>query len=81
MSSNSFDELPCSAKLVYKILEFYGPMTFSQLRNQTKLPTRTLRQALRVLKENGMINAGICLEDIRSRIYSLTECIELAKDV
>ncbi|MEM0122835.1 MAG: MarR family transcriptional regulator, partial [Saccharolobus sp.] len=41
------------------------------LQEQTKLPTRTLRYALRILREKGLIKTLPCLDDARERMYSV----------
>ncbi|ARM74715.1 winged helix-turn-helix domain-containing protein [Acidianus manzaensis] len=71
--------LPCSAKLVYKVLEMKKKLTFNELKEETYLPERTLREALKILKEKGLIETEVCLKDTRSRYYILseTECYEI----
>ncbi|QGR19772.1 MarR family transcriptional regulator [Stygiolobus azoricus] len=64
MYNDKFLRLPCSAKLVYKI-------------NETGLPDRTIREAIRKLKEEGLIQTRICLDDTRSRVYIITECFKI----
>jgi predicted transcriptional regulator len=54
------EELPPSAKLVLKVLENKRIVKFSELQRETNLPTRTLRYAIRVLKERGIIKT--CLD-------------------
>ncbi|MEM3352388.1 MAG: winged helix-turn-helix transcriptional regulator, partial [Saccharolobus sp.] len=49
------EKLPPSAKLVLKILLEKKIIRFKDLQEQTKLPTRTLRYALRILREKGLI--------------------------
>lgn len=72
--------LPCSVKLVYKVLELKKRLTFSELKEETLMPDRTLREALRLLKEKGLIETEVCLGDARSKYYILkeeTECYKL----
>lgn len=72
------EELPPSAKLVLKVLENKRIVKFSELQRETNLPTRTLRYAIRVLKERGIIKTLPCLEDARQRFYLLVdECYKL----
>ncbi|BBL46965.1 hypothetical protein [Metallosphaera sedula] len=72
------EDLPCSAKLVYKVLEMKGKATFQELKTETYMPDRTLREALRILRDAELLSVEPCLGDTRSRIYSLNEiCVGL----
>ncbi|MCY0858811.1 MAG: winged helix-turn-helix transcriptional regulator [Sulfolobaceae archaeon] len=72
------EKLPPSAKFVLKVLAEKRVVKFKELQDETGLPTRTLRYALRVLKNRGLIKVLPCLEDARERIYSLQdECYKL----
>ncbi|MBX0296817.1 winged helix-turn-helix transcriptional regulator [Haloarcula nitratireducens] len=64
-------ELPPSAKLVAKTLEYEGKLTQSQLSESTLLPVRTVRSALRMLEENDIVTARISTMDARQQVYSL----------
>ncbi|MCI2414009.1 MAG: hypothetical protein MPF33_01960 [Candidatus Aramenus sp.] len=70
-------ELPCSAKLVYKVLEYKGSATFKEIKEETCLPERTIREAIRILREKGLVSARICLQDTRSKVYTISECVSL----
>ncbi|AGJ63952.1 transcriptional regulator-like protein [Sulfolobus islandicus LAL14/1] len=77
------ERLPPSAKLVLKVILEKKVIRFKELQEQTKLPTRTLRYALRVLREKGLIKTLPCLDDARERMYSLyeiDECYKLFND-
>ncbi|WP_338604648.1 winged helix-turn-helix transcriptional regulator [Sulfolobus tengchongensis] len=77
------EKLPPSAKLVLKVILEKKVIRFKELQEQTKLPTRTLRYALRVLREKGLIKALPCLDDARERMYSvleIDECYKLFSD-
>jgi transcription initiation factor IIE alpha subunit len=75
-----FEDLPCSAKLVLKVIEMKGRTTFKELKEETLLPDRTLREAIRILKERGAIRSKICLDDTRTRYYEIS-CLELTEFV
>lgn len=64
-------DLPPSAKLVAKTLEYEGDSTQSELTESTLLPPRTVRYALTELEENGFVTSRISFMDARQRIYSL----------
>ncbi|MFD1647656.1 helix-turn-helix domain-containing protein [Haloarchaeobius litoreus] len=64
-------DLPPSAKLVAKTLEYEGDATQSQLAESTLLPVRTVRDALSRLEKSGIVRSRISFQDARQRIYSL----------
>lgn len=65
------DDVPPSAKLVYKILEYEGSMTQSQLTDATMLSGRTVRYALTDLEERGLVEEEFYFADARKNLYSL----------
>ena len=64
-------DLPPSAKLVAKVLDYNDTLTQSQLAEETLLPPRTVRYALSRLEEEGVIDARFSFTDARRRLYSL----------
>jgi len=64
-------ELPPSAKLVAKVLEYNDQLTQSQLAEETLLPGRTVRYALSRLEEVGVVDARFSFTDARKRVYTL----------
>ncbi len=64
-------ELPPSAKLVAKVLEYDGPLTQRELAEETLLPTRTVRYALTRLEKADVVASRVSFTDARKRIYSL----------
>jgi len=65
-------DLPPSAKLVAKVLEYDGGSTQSQLAEETLLPARTVRYALTRLEEVGVVDSRFSFTDARKRVYTLT---------
>jgi len=65
-------DLPPSAKLVAKVLEYNGSLTQSQLAEETLLPPRTVRYALTRLEDVGVVGSRFSFSDARKRIYTLT---------
>ena len=63
--------LPPSAKLVYKTLEYEGPLTQTAITEETLLPVRTVRYALSELDAAGVVNDRTNPFDARQRIYFL----------
>jgi DNA-binding MarR family transcriptional regulator len=70
-ATNALQNLPPSAKLVAKTLEYEGKGTQSMLAEATLLSPRTVRSALRKLEEEGLVSHRISFMDARQRIYSL----------
>lgn len=68
----TLQELPPSGKLVYKTLEYEGPLTQGQIASQSLLPARTVRYALSTLEDKGLVDEELYIQDARKRIYSLT---------
>jgi DNA-binding MarR family transcriptional regulator len=66
-------ELPPSAKLVAKVLEYDGPRTQSGLAEETLLPIRTVRDALNRLESACVVDSRVSLGDARKRVYSLAD--------
>ncbi|WP_335999569.1 MarR family transcriptional regulator [Halorientalis halophila] len=64
-------DLPPSAKLVAKTLEYNDTLTQSQLAEETLLPPRTVRYGLNRLEEVGAVESRFSFSDARKRIYTL----------
>ena len=69
--TDSIRELPPSAKLVAKVLEYNETLTQSQIAEETLLPDRTVRYALNRLDEEGIVDSRFSFSDARKRIYTL----------
>jgi DNA-binding MarR family transcriptional regulator len=66
-------ELPPSAKLVVKVLEYNDDaLTQSALAEKTLLPARTVRYALTQLEDHDLVNSRFSFADARKRCYSLS---------
>jgi len=63
--------LPPSAKFVYKMLELEGPMTVRDLSLKTLLPERTIRYALNILIDKGLVEKFIDPRDPRRHLYNV----------
>ena len=64
-------DLPPSAKLVAKVLEYNDRLTQSQLAEETMLPPRTVRYALTRLEQVGAVESRFSFTDARKRVYAL----------
>lgn len=67
----TIEQLPPSAKLVYKTLEYEGALTQKDLVEQTRLPTRTVRDAIRTLEDHEYVDERLYTSDARQRLYVL----------
>jgi DNA-binding MarR family transcriptional regulator len=73
-------DLPPSAKLVYKVLEYNGAMTQKGIVEESMLSARTVRYALERLEEIDMVSEDVYFADARQNLYELTEVGEAATD-
>jgi DNA-binding MarR family transcriptional regulator len=64
-------DLPPSAKLVAKVLDYNDTLTQSELAEETLLPPRTVRYALSRLEEEDVVDSRFSFSDARKRLYSL----------
>lgn len=69
----ALEELPPSAKLVYRVLKYEGKFTKKQLVEETLLVVRTVRYAISRLEEEGLVEERMNFQDARQRLYSLVE--------
>lgn len=65
-------DLPPSAKLVAKVLQYNDSLTQSQLAEKTLLPARTVRYGLNRLEDAGVVESRFSFTDARKRIYTLS---------
>jgi DNA-binding MarR family transcriptional regulator len=70
-ATEAIQELPPSAKLVAKVLEYNDTLTQSQIAEESLLPDRTVRYALNRLDEEGIVNSRFSFSDARKRLYTL----------
>ena len=64
-------DLPPSAKLVYKVLEYDGPLTQKGIVEESMLSARTVRYALERLEEVGVVDEDVYFADARQNLYEL----------
>ncbi|MFX1605070.1 MAG: hypothetical protein ACFFDD_04120 [Promethearchaeota archaeon] len=65
-------ELPPSAKLVFKVLEYQGQLSQKEIVEETMLPPRTVRYALSLLMSEGLVTKKLSLRDSRQGFYHVT---------
>jgi DNA-binding MarR family transcriptional regulator len=67
----ALEDMPPSAKLVAKVLEYNDGLTQKQLAEETLLPDRTVRYALTRLEEQNLVDSRFSFSDARKRVYTL----------
>ena len=65
-------DLPPSAKLVAKVLDYNDTLTQSELAEETLLPPRTVRYSLSRLEEESVVDSRFSFSDARKRLYTLS---------
>lgn len=75
-TEETINDLPPSCKLIYFVLRQEGPMTQGTLTEESMLPPRTVRYAIRRLEELDAISERIHLKDARQNIYDIHETTE-----
>ncbi len=77
---DNISDLPPSAKLVFKVLEYDGPLTQKQIVEESMLSARTVRYALERLNEIGIVSEDIYFADARQSLYRIIEPEPMAAD-
>lgn len=72
MSERTIADVPPSAKLVYKVLEYNGALTQKQIVERSMLSQRTVRDALARLREIDVVSEEVYIPDARQNLYELT---------
>jgi len=72
MSEDTIRELPPSAKLVLKVLEYNGGLTQKEIVECSRLSQRTVREALTRLVDADIVEKEIYIPDARQDLYRLT---------
>ncbi len=73
-------DLPPSAKLVYKVLEYNGPMTQKGIVEESMLSARTVRYALERLEDIDIVSEDVYFADARQNLYEISTPVEAAAD-
>ena len=64
-------DLPPSAKLVFKVLEYNGGQTQKEIVQESMLSARTVRYALERLQEIDAVTEDVYFADARQSIYEI----------
>jgi predicted transcriptional regulator len=71
----NLDDLPPSAKLVFKVLEYNGPLTQKGIVEESMLSARTVRYALERLETIGAVDEDVYFADARQNLYQLNDSV------
>lgn len=71
MNEDLAQDLPPSAKLVLKVLEYQGQLSQKEIIEETMLPPRTVRYALSLLMSEGVVMKRLSLRDSRQGLYQV----------
>ena len=72
-SEEDLADLPPSAKLVYKVLEYNGQLTQKGIVEESMLSARTVRYALERLEGVGAVTEDVYFADARQNLYDIAE--------
>lgn len=67
------ESLTPSAKFVYTVLDYEGPLTQKALAEETHLSQRSVRSALADLADADLVEERVYPEDARQRLYAVSE--------
>lgn len=73
------EDLPPSAKLVFKVLEYNGSLTQKQIVEESMLSARTVRYALERLQDLGIVDESVYFPDARQNLYSLNGDVSVSR--
>jgi len=71
MTTHPIQDVPPSAKLVYKVLEYNGGLTQKEIVEKSMLSQRTVRDALSRLRESDVVSEEVYIPDARQNLYTL----------
>jgi len=74
------DDLPPSAKLVFKVLEYKGALTQKEIVEESMLSARTVRYALERLEELEVVEEDVYFADARQNLYEIDVPTETAAE-
>lgn len=69
----ALEDLPPSAKFVYKTLEYRGDLTRREIASETHLPDSTITDALATLRDRGLVGDRPLPTEPRARLYFIDD--------
>lgn len=79
-TDEGLEDLPPSAKLVFKVLEYNGSLTQKQIVEESMLSARTVRYALERLQKLDLVDEDVYFPDARQNLYSLNGNVKLPSE-
>lgn len=73
VTTDGLVDLPPSAKLVYKVLEYNGPLTQKGIVEESMLSARTVRYALERLEDISVVDEDVYFADARQNLYEISD--------
>ncbi len=62
----TFGKLPASAQRVFEVVRDHGPLTHAEIHEHTDIPPRTIRFAVKRLRDEGLVDTRCSLRDCRT---------------
>ncbi|MFB6113856.1 MAG: MarR family transcriptional regulator [Halodesulfurarchaeum sp.] len=75
-TDSCLEDLPPSAKLVFKVLEYDGPLTQKGIVEESKLSARTVRYALDRLEDCDLVDERVHFKDARQHLYEVAGTVD-----
>lgn len=72
----NLEDLPPSAKLILKTLQYEGSLTQQEIIEETDLTARTVRYATNQLEEEGVVTSRVNFSDARQNVYSVVATLQ-----
>lgn len=69
LDDRTLQGLAASAKRVFHCIREHGPIAHGQLHDITRIPPRTIRFAIRQLRERDLVQARLSLRDCRTCLF------------
>ncbi|MEK6975259.1 MAG: winged helix-turn-helix domain-containing protein [Candidatus Thermoplasmatota archaeon] len=77
VDADRYGRLPESARRVFAAVRDDGPLTHADLRRRTGLPPRTVRFAVKRLKDEGLVDTRSSLRDCRNTYFFVSRaCLD-----
>lgn len=76
VSRENLEDLPPSAKLILKTLQYEGNLTQQEIIEETGLTARTVRYATNQLEEEGVVTSRVNFNDARQNVYSVVATLQ-----
>ncbi len=74
----TFGKLPASARRVFEVVRDHGPLTHAAIHEHTDMPPRTIRFAIKRLRDEGLLDTRCSLRDCRTCYFFVDKrCVGL----